>query len=405
MAPPGVAQLQSYQQLANSSTQVTQLQGYQQAANLGAKGTIQRRLNKLGHMDDDESPTTAEAILQKYPHATPTQQAVVHEMAAQPNEYTFALTEAGTIAPAEFNRELNRYTPLAPESPALRQQLKTILGNHQLTDAHVPILDGLLVPILAELAEHGHVVMQMENHQNQVVHEAGEVIRHHWGLDSPERYVKWVVFHQKHTLDDTHITTNVKKNRLLGNWDGPDESIRRMIDIDLNGISHTVIDIISPGFTELLEALVEAKVSTKAAAGGHVAVAVPRKPMPAATWVHIWRGDYNGKPTGYHWAGNPNSWLEAVPGTRQNAANNFYTAQVRIRPGKQQEVKNQGKDTKGQLVLIKANRSTFFPDGWNAQQVKDAVETRNNIGHITQPAGIDNIRLVKAGITIYPTLI
>lgn len=121
-----------------------------------------------------------------------------------------------------------------------------------------------------------------------------------------------------------------------------------------------------------------------------------RLPLSAPQWRHIWRGDVSedGKnPTGFHWKGNAaEAWLEGT-GDVTREVGGFYHENTRFKADKKPAKAN----------LNKPDGSTFFPDAWTEQEVKDAIETRNSAGQITTPKGYGTT-LTKAGETIYPTI-
>jgi hypothetical protein len=141
--------------------------------------------------------------------------------------------------------------------------------------------------------------------------------------------------------------------------------------------------------------------------GGKEALPPERKIIPADTWRHIWRGDFNGskkKVTGYHWKGRGDAaWHEGF-GAQANTTNNFYEQTVRVRAGKAAEIAQESGATVGSVNnKVKDDASTFFPDAWNETRVKDAIELRDSQGKITTEDA-DGITLVKSGVTIYPTI-
>lgn len=141
--------------------------------------------------------------------------------------------------------------------------------------------------------------------------------------------------------------------------------------------------------------------------GGVEALPPERKVMPANTWRHIWRGDFNGdkkKVTGYHWKGRgDNAWHEGF-GDAANTTKGFYQQTVRVRADKVDDIVAASGATRGQVTgKVKDDASTFFPDAWNETQVKDAIELRDGQGKITT-ADADGISLVKSGTTIYPKI-
>lgn len=140
--------------------------------------------------------------------------------------------------------------------------------------------------------------------------------------------------------------------------------------------------------------------------GGKAAIPPERKLLPAQTWKHIWRGDFNSgkkKPTGYHWKGKGDeSWLEGT-GVEGKSASGFYEEQVKVRDDKVEDIKAET-NAKGDISgKIKDEKSTFFPDNWTESDVKDAIETRNGEGKITTKS-VDAITLVKSGGTIFPSI-
>jgi Bacterial EndoU nuclease len=115
-----------------------------------------------------------------------------------------------------------------------------------------------------------------------------------------------------------------------------------------------------------------------------------RKTLSPAGWVHIWRGDETpkGDPIGFHWKGREaEAWHEGVGDPTASNGDGFYHQAV-VRKG---------------TYKPKAEGSTFFPDDWTAQQVKDAIETCNSSDQITTSEGF-GVKLQKSGGTIYPSL-
>lgn len=139
--------------------------------------------------------------------------------------------------------------------------------------------------------------------------------------------------------------------------------------------------------------------------GGKAAILPERKKLSAETWVHIWRGDYNARknrPTGYHWkGGGDDSWLEQ-DGGKANLQDGFYRQPVKVRDNKVDAIKD-ATGAKGEIGgRQKEDHSTFFPDDWSENDVRDAIELRDGSGAIrSKPA--TGITLVKSGKTIYPT--
>lgn len=142
--------------------------------------------------------------------------------------------------------------------------------------------------------------------------------------------------------------------------------------------------------------------------GGKAALPRERKLLPAGTWRHIWRGDFNAekhRPTGYHWKGKgDDAWLEGSGGRLNTTGDGFYEQQVEVRDDKVDDIHAATGDAKGNITgKVKADHSTFFPDGWNEADVKDAIELRDSSNKITSKAAA-GVTLVKSGETVYPTL-
>jgi hypothetical protein len=128
-----------------------------------------------------------------------------------------------------------------------------------------------------------------------------------------------------------------------------------------------------------------------------------RKPLSEAGWKHIWRGDRGSKghPAGFHWKGKAAQAICESDGTVTKEDRGFYHEGVRFKASAVKNSKVDGGDVKR---WDKPDGSTFFPDHWTEQQVKDAIELRNSSDQVTVPDEAVGIKLQKSGETIYPSI-
>lgn len=131
--------------------------------------------------------------------------------------------------------------------------------------------------------------------------------------------------------------------------------------------------------------------------------AVERKALTATQWQHIWRGDLGAKghPTGFHWKGKAGDAIAEGDGAVTATSGDFYHEGVNLKASKVED----GTVKKANVKRYdKPDGSTFFPDDWSEQDVKDAIELRNSSDQITTPADAAGQQLVKSGETIYPSI-
>lgn len=131
--------------------------------------------------------------------------------------------------------------------------------------------------------------------------------------------------------------------------------------------------------------------------------AVERKALTSTQWQHIWRGDLGAKghPTGFHWKGKAGEAIAEGDGAVTDTSGDFYHEGVNLKASAVED----GTVKKANVKRYdKPDGSTFFPDDWTEQNVKDAIELRNSSDQITTPADAAGQQLVKSGETIYPSL-
>jgi len=131
--------------------------------------------------------------------------------------------------------------------------------------------------------------------------------------------------------------------------------------------------------------------------------AVERKTLSASGWQHIWRGDVGsgGYPSGFHWKGKADdAYSEGYDEVTNATDAGFYKQAVRYK----ETIATAGTGGASMAKRYKADASTFFPDDWTEQEVKDAVELRNSKDEITKPAKGLGVKLIKSGETIYPSI-
>jgi hypothetical protein len=128
-----------------------------------------------------------------------------------------------------------------------------------------------------------------------------------------------------------------------------------------------------------------------------------RKQLDLNQWKHIWRGDIGAKghPTGFHWKGKKDEAICEAIDPVSSASNGFYRQKVRVKPDKIMNNRVDGKLVKNKE---KPDGSTFFPDAWTEDQVKDAIELRDSNNEITTPKEAAGIKLHPSGDTIYPLI-
>jgi hypothetical protein len=135
-----------------------------------------------------------------------------------------------------------------------------------------------------------------------------------------------------------------------------------------------------------------------------IAVVKERKKLGTAGWNHIWRGDIGAKghPTGFHWKGKADDAINEAHGAVTMGAQGFYKQAVKL---KERAGKKGGKvDGKEVKSVDKPDESTFFPDDWVDEEVRDAIELRNSQDQIITPKKGEGITLQKSGDTIYPVI-
>ncbi len=127
-----------------------------------------------------------------------------------------------------------------------------------------------------------------------------------------------------------------------------------------------------------------------------------RKLLSSLGWKHIWCGDVSskGRPAGFHWKGKQDEAFCTTSGSKTDENDGFYRQAVTFRRGTRIGSRIDGKAVKH---LEKPDHSSFFPDAWTEQEVKDAIELRNSSNEITTAKGLGT-RLRKSGDTIYPDL-
>jgi hypothetical protein len=112
-------------------------------------------------------------------------------------------------------------------------------------------------------------------------------------------------------------------------------------------------------------------------------------------WTHIAMGELNkdGDPVGYHWKGNPKSILEGFGEKSAEGKCGVYQQRVRHKGNKKE----------------KSNKSTFFPDLWKEQDVKDALTSASHrrvgkYGEASKPEDANGLRIdfMGDGSTAFP---
>lgn len=93
---------------------------------------------------------------------------------------------------------------------------------------------------------------------------------------------------------------------------------------------------------------------------------VQRLPLTDAQWTHIARGEVNnGKLVGYHWTGDAEAIAEKSGDGSAPDARGVYQASVRTIAATYGKRRNER--------LAKSNVSTFWPDGWSAEDIRSTI--------------------------------
>jgi hypothetical protein len=107
-------------------------------------------------------------------------------------------------------------------------------------------------------------------------------------------------------------------------------------------------------------------------------------------WMHISIGELNkdGDPVGYHWKGDTkNAVLEGFDAKSPLGKCGVYTQKVRHKLHKSK---------------VKGQESTFFPDEWTAQEVKEALLSASHqkvagYGEVSKPVKAVGLKIVFMG--------
>lgn len=101
------------------------------------------------------------------------------------------------------------------------------------------------------------------------------------------------------------------------------------------------------------------------------------------------------------WKGKNDEAICEAFDQEEASSKGFYHQKVRA---KSSAIKNGKVDGKQVTKAEKPDGSTFFPDAWTEDQVKDAIEFRNSNNEITTPKEAAGIKLNPQEDTIYPLI-